>query len=152
MKKIVQSALFTAILFVVTTTINIPTAFGFINLSDTIIFLCASVLPVHYSFLIAGIGTSLADLFLGYGQYAIFTFFIKAFEACIVARIKTNHTIIVFAIAGIFMMVSYALVDCFLFGSMAVFISSMLYNGLQAIASIVLAQLFVKRFVQYFKK
>jgi Predicted membrane protein len=151
-KRIVQSALFTAILFVVTTTVSIPIVVGFVNLSDTIIFLCASVLPLQYSLLVAGIGTSLADVFLGYGQYAIFTFFIKSFEAVIVAKMHTEHTVIKFILAGIFMMFSYALVDCFLLGSTVPFFPSLFYNGLQATVSIVLAQLFVKRFIQYFKK
>jgi len=152
-KKITQAALFTGILIVVTATISIPVAgYGFVNLSDTVIFLIASVLPLKYSFLIAGIGCSMADILLGFGQYAIFTFFIKAMEAVIVSQCKVKMPFIKFLFAGLFMMTSYAFVDVILTGEIIAFIPSLLYNGVQAVTSIALSSILVNKFTQYYQK
>ena len=151
-KRHVLIALFTAILFTVTATISIPIAYGFVNLSDTLIYLFASVLPLKYSFFIAAIGTSIADIFLGFGQYALFTFFIKGIEAVIVSKIENKNSLIQFGSAGLFMMLAYAITDVVLLGSPVAFLPSLSYNGIQALVSVLFARAFVKRFTEYYHK
>jgi len=78
-RKIVTAAMFASLICVATMIIKIPSPLnGYINLGDSILLLAAWLLPPAYGALAAGIGSSLADLFLGYGSYAVATFIIKA--------------------------------------------------------------------------
>lgn len=76
---LVVAAVFAAMTTVLTYFIKISTPTGgYIHLGDTIIYLCASILPTPYALLAAGIGGACADLFGGYANYIIPTFIIKA--------------------------------------------------------------------------
>ena len=58
--------------------IKIPLVFGYANIGDALIFLCALFLPVPYAMGAGAIGATLADIVSGYAVYAPFTFVIKA--------------------------------------------------------------------------
>ncbi|MBQ9743387.1 MAG: ECF transporter S component [Ruminococcus sp.] len=80
--NIVLCALLAALCCVATLVIQIPTPTGgFLNLGDAIVILGAFLLPPVYGALAAGVGSALADIFVGYAQYAPATFVIKAMMA-----------------------------------------------------------------------
>ena len=81
-KRIVMAALFAALTYIATMIVKIPTPTkGYINLGDCIVILSGYLLGAGYGGVAAGIGSCLADLIAGYGNYAPATFVIKALVA-----------------------------------------------------------------------
>ena len=81
-KNLVFAALLAAVTCVATLVIHIPSPLnGYINLGDCFVLLSGWLLGPVYGFLAAGIGSGLADLFLGYAVYAPATFVIKGLVA-----------------------------------------------------------------------
>lgn len=79
-----MSAVFAAIICVVTMTVRIPSPLGgYLNLGDGFILIAAWLLPPVYGFAAAGIGSALADLFSGYAVYIPATFIIKGLMAIV---------------------------------------------------------------------
>lgn len=77
--KIAIAAMLAALICVATAIIKIPSPLnGYINLGDCMVLFSAWILPPAYGAMSAGLGSSLADLLLGYGSYAPATFIIKA--------------------------------------------------------------------------
>ena len=87
-KKITHIALFTALVFIATTFLSIPNGIGYTNLGDTFIFLASAYFDPLFSFIIASIGSSIADLALGFSIYAPFTFIIKGLEGLIFSFLR----------------------------------------------------------------
>ena len=76
---LVLSGLLAAFVAVATMLIHIPTPTkGYVNLGDCFVNLSAWLLGPIYGAFAAGIGSAMADLFLGYTVYAPVTFVIKA--------------------------------------------------------------------------
>lgn len=83
-KKLVMAALLAALICVATMLIKIPTPLkGYVNLGDGIVLVAGWMLAPAYGFAAAGIGSALADVFLGYVAYAPATFLIKGAMAWI---------------------------------------------------------------------
>lgn len=78
MRLMVLSAMFAAMIALLTFTFKIPTAGGYVHLGDTMIYLAAVVLPTPYAMAAAAVGGGLADMFGGYFHYIIPTMIIKA--------------------------------------------------------------------------
>lgn len=91
-QKIVLSAMLSALVFVLTRVVSIPTitAVGNVNLGDCAVLLSAWLLPCKYAFLTAGIGSALADLLSAYAVYTPATFLIKGFMALTASLIFTR--------------------------------------------------------------
>ena len=88
-RKFVNAALFASLTCVAVMIIEIPipATNGYINAGDGIVLLGASLLGSVYGGFAAGIGASLADLFLGYARYIPATFIIKFLMAFIAGAI-----------------------------------------------------------------
>jgi uncharacterized membrane protein len=83
-KKLVISALLTALVCVATMIVKIPSPLkGYLNLGDCVVLVSGWLLSPVYGFLAAGLGSALADLFSGYVLYAPATFLIKGAMALI---------------------------------------------------------------------
>lgn len=81
-KRIVTTALFTALCCVATMIIQIPSPLeGYINMGDCLVLLSAWLLGPLYGTVAAGFGSALADLLTGYAYYAPATLIIKALVA-----------------------------------------------------------------------
>ncbi len=82
-KKLVLSALFMALTCVATMSIRIPTpgTGGYIHLGDAFTILAGILFGPVWGFLIAGLGSSLADFLGGYFLYVPITFLIKGLIA-----------------------------------------------------------------------
>lgn len=95
-KKLVYTALFTALCCVGTMVIQIPTpaTHGYIHLGDAFVLLSGVILGKKYGSLAAGIGSAFADIFSGYAYYAPTTFIVKflvALTAATLYKVLTNH-------------------------------------------------------------
>lgn len=80
-KKLTYSALFAAVIFLATAIFPITLPFGYVNMGDAFVLAAAAFLGPYFGAVSAGMGSALADLFLGFGIYAPATFVIKAFMA-----------------------------------------------------------------------
>ncbi len=108
---------------------------GYLNFGDVLVMGMGFVLGLPYA-LLGGVGAALADLLLGYGQYAIFTLIIKGLEAGIIAYFaikKGKAHLWVYLLAGIWMAVGYGLTDVLLTGELTIFVASFSYNIFQGI-------------------
>lgn len=88
-QKLVTTGLMTALITVATMVIAMPVPFtnGYIHLGDGMIFLSVLILGWKYSAFAAGVGSALADIFLGYVHWAPWTLCIKALMAVIMGLI-----------------------------------------------------------------
>lgn len=89
-KKLTYGGLMIALVFVATAIIpQIPVPFteGYIHAGDSMIFVAAILLGWKYGALAGGLGSSLADIYLGYTHWAIPTLIIKGIMGAIVGFI-----------------------------------------------------------------
>lgn len=141
-KRIVIDALFIAIIAIVTAIIALPIGtFGYINLSDAIIMALSVYLGPFDLFLVGSIGASLADIALGYTQYAIFTFAIKGIEALIIAYTFKSKRPLAYVLGAVWMLVGYGLVDVLLGQDILLFGPSIIANLPQALISVIAASI-----------
>jgi len=84
--KIALSAIFTALVFVATVVFSsyVPQTTGFFNIGETMVYTTAILFGSLVGAFAGGIGSMLADLFLGYPHYALATLIIKGCEGGIV--------------------------------------------------------------------
>lgn len=83
---IAVAAVSTALVWLVTMifSVNVPDTRGFFNIGETMVFTSALIFGPIIGAFAGGLGSCLADLFLGYWYYAPATFVIKACEGAIV--------------------------------------------------------------------
>ncbi len=125
-KKLVMSALFAAIVCVLTMTVRVPSPLGgYLNLGDCAVLLCGWLLSPWLGFLAAGLGSALADVASGYLIYAPATFLIKGAMALVVCLIfgKFSKRIKPFParllgglLAELWMVLGYWVFEGFLYG------------------------------------
>ena len=80
-KKLALAGLFTAMIYVLTAYLHIPTAKGYIHIGDGMIFLAASLLPTPYAIAASAIGGALSDALSGYWIWVPATLIIKGATA-----------------------------------------------------------------------
>ncbi len=91
-KTMVFAALLAALVCVATMVIQIPSpANGYVNLGDCFVLLSGWLLGPWYGAAAAGIGSMLADIFLGYAYYAPGTLVIKGCMGLITGLIACRH-------------------------------------------------------------
>ncbi len=137
LKSMVIAALLCALVTVVTALAPISLGnLGYLNLGDAVILLATGFIGPLYMIFVAGIGSALADLLLGYSHYAFFTLLIKAMEGFVVAYLlqKMKFPVYLCYLVGIVIMtIAYATVDFLFFSSIAVFFNSLLANSIQGL-------------------
>jgi len=84
--RLSMTAIFTALVFVATTifSVYVPQTRGFFNIGETMVFTTALLFGPFIGAFAGGVGSMLADLFLGYWYYAPATLIIKACEGGLV--------------------------------------------------------------------
>ena len=87
------TAVFTALVCVVTIifSIYVPATEGFFNIGESMVFLSALLFGPFVGAFAGGVGSMLADLFLGFPHYAPATLVIKACEGGIVGMLKKRN-------------------------------------------------------------
>ena len=142
------------------TELHIPTAIGHINLGDLVILLSSYILGPA-AFIPAALGSTLADLFAGYPQYAVATFLIKGIMGFVAGlllkrnaqgKISLVRKVSVSFVAELIMIAGYFAFESlpFMYGVEAA-LGSVIPNGIQASAAIVGAVplMYVKLFDKY---
>lgn len=88
-REIALSGVMTALVFVITRTfvLPIPQTKGFFNLGEAGVYASALLFGPLVGALAGGVGSALADLSLGYAQYAPFTLVIKGLEGAVVGLV-----------------------------------------------------------------
>ena len=76
-KTIAVTAMFAALIYAATAFLHIPAINGYVHLGDALIYLAASVLPIPYGRIAAGLGGFLADALTGYMIFAPGTLIVK---------------------------------------------------------------------------
>ena len=144
-KDITKIAIMSALVFIATYLIKIPSLNGYTHIGFSMIIISALILWKKKGALAAGLGASLCDLLSGYTQYIIATFFIKAIMVIIICTTveklinKTKLAWIIGSIVGCtFQVLGYALFESLLYG-FAGAIASIPSNIIQSITGIVIA-------------
>lgn len=150
-KKLTYTALFTAIVCVLTYIIKIPTANGYLNLGDCGVYVAAVMCGPLAGAFAGGVGSALADIFGGYASWALPTFIIKGVMGLVIGYFasKTKYVcvrnIIWMVITGVWMVLGYYFADILVFGSsMGTFgaaILGMIPNAIQNLTGIVTSNL-----------
>lgn len=139
-RRLVLGALFAALCCVMTMVIQIPSPMnGYLNLGDCGVLLAAWVLGPIYGGAAAGVGSALADIFLGYAHYAPGTFFIKggmAVAAALIFRAVVGQSDHFGPRALAARMSSAAVAECIMVGGYFLYAGLLLGNGMGAAASI----------------
>lgn len=143
-KLLTKTAILTSLLFVLTSYVSIPIKFGYLNLSDAFIMIISNFLPLNHLIFVSSFATMLSDIYLGYSEYAVFTFVIKGLEAFVIYKLNQKLTfkysyLISFITGGLFMLVGYGIADVIIKNNIIYFITSFMANLPQAIASVLLA-------------
>lgn len=154
-KKIVIASMLAALTCVATMIIKIPSPLkGYINLGDCIVLIAGWILAPGYGFLAAGLGSALADIFLGYMMYAPATFVIKGLMAVIAyalyqslhKKIKVSAARIISGLAAeVFMVLGYFLFEAVLYGPIASAVN-IPANAVQGVAGLIIGCILIKAF------
>ncbi len=145
LKKVAYAGVLAALVFI-GTELHIPTAIGHINLGDLVILVSSYILG-PLAFFPAAIGSTLADLFAGYPQYAVATFIIKGVMGIVAgillkrnAEGKTHlvRKLSVSVVTELIMIAGYFAFESlpFMYGVEAA-LGSVIPNGIQASAAVV---------------
>lgn len=114
LKKMTYTALFTALVFILTYTIKIPMPGGYINLGEGGIYICAVLCGPFAGAFAGGVGSALADLAGGYPYWILPTLIIKFVEGFVVGKFAqksvgyvNKKNLLGMLIAGVFMICAY---------------------------------------------
>lgn len=91
-KLLTLTGLFSALIYVVTAYVHIPTGVGYTHAGDGLIYLAASILPMPYAVAASAIGGALADGLTGFVIWMPATIIIKSLTAMFFSN-KTDKII-----------------------------------------------------------
>jgi len=100
--------------------IPIPQTKGYINFGDMLVIFSGLLLGPYLGFFAGGVGSALADILTGYGNWAPFTLVIKGLEGFIVGVFakKGRKIALLGAICGgLEMVIGYFMIEYFLYGT-----------------------------------
>jgi uncharacterized membrane protein len=145
-RTLVFGALGVALMWVVTAFLQVPmfgSGGGYVHLGDTVLFVFAAVGGPVIGAMTGGVGGLLADLYLGYPVYAVFTLVIKAVQGLVVGlMVAKSKRVGVYigslAIAGTWMVVGYFLTELVVY-SWEVAIVGIIGNTIQIVVNMMLA-------------
>lgn len=119
--KLTYTALFTAIVFILTYLVKIPVPYGYIHLGDTGIYAASILLGPFGGAFAGGIGAALADIAGGYAYWALPTVIIKALMGIVVGlfcdrtRYINTKNILLMVLGSIIMVLGYYITLVFIF-------------------------------------
>lgn len=87
-KLLTLSSALTAITFVLTAYLQIPSNTGYVHVGDAVIYLSACILPLPYAIFVGAVGGGLADLLSGFGIWAPATVAVKGISVLFFSRSK----------------------------------------------------------------
>jgi uncharacterized membrane protein len=149
-KHLALGGLLIALVAVATMSIKIPmpATGGYIHPGDSIIYLVAILFGGKYALLAGGIGSALADVLSGYGQWALPTLIIKGIEGYIIAKIASRKLIytklrakdiMAILIGALWMVGGYYIAEGIMVKSFVVPVANISWNLTQALGGAVIA-------------
>lgn len=147
-KRLVFTALFTALIVVATAFVSFPLPLGgYVHLGDAFLFLATFILGPIYGPIASGLGSAIADL-IGYPTYALATLLVKSLMSLIAyffyywLRKATKKSILAEIVGGvvasIFMALGYFIFELILYGTPTVAVS-IPWNILQGVVGVAIA-------------
>lgn len=156
-QTIARAAIFTALTMVATMVVHIPIpqSNGYVNIGDAMIYITAFVCGPWAALVAGGVGSALADVILGYANWAPFSLVIKGLEGLIcglvmsaIFRGKAKSDLATRLMSGIGMLVGaiimvggYFLAGWLMYGSKEVSLVESTANAIQGAVSIFVAYL-----------
>ena len=133
------SGILSALVFVVTAYLHIPTYNGYVHCGDGLIFLAACVLPMPYSIIVGALGAMLADLLTGFAIWAPGSMIIKGLLAllftCKSNKILTKRNLVMLLPAALISAGGYYLYEAVIIGSFISPLAGIPASLVQALAS-----------------
>lgn len=145
-KQLTMAALFIAMTTVATMVISIPIpgTHGFVNLGDSFVLLGGLIFSHYFGALIGGVGSAMADLFLGYSFYAPITLIVKGVKGFLAGAVShESHLskVIAVIVAVIWMPIGYFLFEAAIFEvpvALASLVPNYIQGGVGGVISLVL--------------
>ena len=141
-KLICITGIFSALVFVITAYLHIPTYNGYVHCGDGVIFIAASILPMPYSIVVGVLGAMLADLLTGFAIWAPGSMIIKGLLAllftCKSNKILTKRNLVMLLPAALISAAGYCLYEALITGSFIASLSGIPGSIIQAVASSIL--------------
>lgn len=142
LKNILFTALFAAMIYVMTAFVKIPTYQGYIHVGDGIMYIAATLLPTPYAIAAAAIGGGLADYLSGFAVWVLPTMIIKSAEAALFTSKKpktiNKHNMIAVILSSVVCIAGYYLAEGLIYGNFIAALASIPTNFIQVIGSAVL--------------
>ncbi len=124
-RKMITTALLIALVTVTTMVVNVPLpgVKGYVNIGDSVVLMAGLIFGPVVGGLAGALGSSLADLLLGYAYWAPWTFVIKGLEGFLVGWIvlhmpkgKAASIILGTSLAALVMVIGYFFVGILYYG------------------------------------
>ena len=139
LKRMCISGIFTALVFVVTAYLHIPTYNGYVHIGDGLIFIAACLLPMPYSVFVGSVGAMLADLLTGFAVWAPGSMAIKALVAmlftCKGKKIVSPRNTLMLIPGAVISIAGYYFYEVLITGSFVSSLSGIPGSTVQAVAS-----------------
>ena len=136
------SGVLTALVFVVTAYLHIPTLNGYVHVGDGLIYLAACILPWQYAVLVGAGGVLLADCLTGYAIWAPGSVVIKALTVLLFTsrgdKILGVRNLIMLIPASLVCAGGYYLYEALLYGNFIAPLAGILASLMQSLASSIL--------------
>ncbi len=133
------SGIFSALVFVITAYLHIPTTNGYVHCGDGFIFIAACILPMPYSIMVGVFGAMLADLLTGFAIWAPGSMIIKGLLAllftCKSNKIITKRNLAMLLPAALISAAGYCLYEALITGSFIAALAGIPASLVQALAS-----------------
>ena len=133
------AGVFTALVFVVTAYLHIPTNNGYIHVGDGLIYLAACILPWPYAMAVGAGGALLADCLTGFAIWAPGSVVIKAITALLFSnkgkKIMSWRNRLALVPAAVICAGGYYLYECILYGNFVAPLSGIPASLIQSLAS-----------------
>ena len=138
-KTLTLTGIFTALIFVFTAFVHIPSYTGYVHIGDSFLFLAASVLPHSCALYAGAAGAALADCLTGFAAWAPGSLIIKGVTVFFFTREESTflcrRNLLALIPAAVLCIVGYYLYEAFLFGNFAAPVYGMIGNLGQAAVS-----------------
>lgn len=138
-KLICITGIFSALVFVITAYLHIPTYNGYVHCGDGFIILAACILPMPYAVTVGVLGAMLADVLTGYAIWAPGSMVIKGLIAlifsCKAKKIITARNLLMLLPAALISAAGYYFYEVLITGSFAVALTGIPASLVQAVAS-----------------
>lgn len=147
-QKLAKAGLLAAMIFLLTAgmSIPIPGGAGYINLGDAGVLTAAALLGGWWGAACAGIGSALADLFLGFGVYAPATLVIKGGMALLAAfllkKMPKKLSVVALLLSALLVPAGYFVYESLLYGVPSAWVN-VGFNTMQCIVGALVAQVLI---------